>query len=90
MLINPNLKRVFKKTTVKDWYILSTKIEKILKQEDYKLKSLSTKSYFSSRRLFKSIQSILIVFTPGCVSFGPLMMLLKLVEAAGKELIDWL
>ena len=37
--INPNLKRVFKKTTVKDWYILSTKIEKILKQEDYKLKS---------------------------------------------------
>jgi len=39
MFINPNLKLIFKKTTVKDWYILSIKINKILNQTDYKLKS---------------------------------------------------
>ena len=39
MFINPNLKLIFKKCTVKEWYIFSTKIEKVLKQEDYKLKS---------------------------------------------------
>lgn len=39
MFINPNLKQVFKKSSVKEWYILSKKISKVLYQEDFKLKS---------------------------------------------------
>lgn len=37
--INPNLKRIFKYMTVKEWYILSTKIEQILKNDDFKLQN---------------------------------------------------
>lgn len=39
MYINPNLKYIFKNCSVKDWIILSNKIQKILKQDDFQIKS---------------------------------------------------
>ena len=37
--MNPNLKRIFKCITVKEWYIFSKKIEQIIKNDDFKLQS---------------------------------------------------
>ena len=39
MFINPNLKYAFKNCSVKEWIILSKKIEIILKTDDYKINS---------------------------------------------------
>lgn len=39
MYINPNLKLAFKHCSVKEWFILSKKLEKIIKTDDYKINS---------------------------------------------------